>query len=187
MKITVKRAVVALCALVTAGSATASVGSPAYALGPGRVCMFLSLTGVPVLGHVGWAFRIDDSPQWIFGSTDSNEAGDRHVPKGAFNGAWWRRGTFDTVKSVFRTNRIDYTRYRCKDTPTSAVGAAAALAKDAKKWGYDLFENNCLDHAAKILNTYRGAVAPAPWSYPVPSEYFAVGLKRSGWEPARQL
>lgn len=79
------------------------------------------------------------------------------------------------------------TRYRCVNTPTSAVGAAVQQADEAPSWGYTLITNNCLDHAYKILTTYRGAVMPPNVLTVTPDNAFVGGLTGYGWGPISPL
>jgi hypothetical protein len=182
-----KRLALLLCALLAAAGATALGGGTAYALGPGRVCMFNAPDAAGGAGHVGWAFEVGTSGQWVFGSTDDDPAGDPFVRPGDDNGAWTQSGDFTAARTAFQNSSIGYTRYRCKDTPTSAVGAAVQQADAAKSWGYSVVFNNCLDHAYNILDAYRGDVMPRPWLTILPDDHFVGGLTKYGWGPITPL
>jgi hypothetical protein len=177
-----KRLMIFACALTVAVGMTGLLGaSAAYALGPGQVCVFNAPNAAFGNGHVGWAFEVGISGQWIFGATDDNAAGDPYVPPGAFNGAWVGSGSGAAARAAFRASPIGYTRYRCINTLTSAVGGAIQQANAAKGWGYTLFTNNCLDHAYRILSTYRGNVMPPPSTTIIPNDAFVGGLSAYGW------
>lgn len=182
-----KRLVVAVCALAAAAGMTALSGGTAYALGPGRVCMFNAPDAAAGFGHVGWAFEEGTTGHWYFGSTDDNAAGDPYVPAGAYNGAWIGSGDFSTTTSAFARSSIGYTRYRCLNTATSAVGGAVQQGNAAKGWGYNVYRNNCLDHAYVILTTYRGDVMPPPSLTVIPNNHFVGGLTSFGWERIHSL
>ncbi|WP_433178089.1 hypothetical protein [Actinoallomurus sp. CA-150999] len=178
-----RRLLATLACLLPVVTGIVVIGSgTAYALGPGRICMFNAPSAVLGAGHVGWAFEVGTSGQWVFGATDDNAAGDYAVPPGQYNGAWTGSGDFTAARNTFRDSSIGYTRYRCKNTPTSAVGGATQLANDAKNWGYTAFGNNCLDHAWTILTAYRGGEMPDPWSNIIPNNFFGYGLDDYGWE-----
>ena len=161
--------------------------TPAFALGAGRVCMFNAPNAASGFGHVGWAFEVGTSGQWVFGATDDDPAGDPYVAQGNYNGAWSSSGNFNAALGTFRASTIGYTRYRCVNTPTSAVGAAVQQANAAPGWGYTLFGNNCLDHAYRILTTYRGGVMSSPSLTIIPDDAFVGGLTHDGWGPISPL
>lgn len=172
------RSVARLAALVLIAAGSLTIGvSAAQALGPGRVCFFDAPNAAASQGHVGWAFyEPGHGDSWYYGSTDDNANGDFYVPPGSYNGAYIRHATaFYQVTSWFKYNHIGYTGYRCKNTPTSAVGGAVQAGQAASGWGYTLIGNNCLNHAYRILTTYRGDAAPVPGSESwlnTPNQYF---------------
>src|SRR2546423_4269206 len=49
---------------------------------PGRMCMFHAPKGAYIFGHVGWAFSITGTSQWICGSTEEVDTGTLLVPPG---------------------------------------------------------------------------------------------------------
>lgn len=182
------RLAILACSLTGAGASMTMLGvGPAYALGSGEVCMFNAPNAAAGLGHVGWAFEVGSSGKWIFGATDDDAAGDPYVAPGSYNGAWVGSGGFGAVSSAFRASTIGYTRYRCHATPTSAVGGAEQQASAAKGWGYTLIGNNCLDHAYRILTTYRGDVMPSPALTIIPNDAFVGGLSSARWGPIAAL
>lgn len=165
---------VTACAL--AAGAVVATGTPSFALGAGRMCMFNAIAGAVIDGHVGWAFDVPGGTGWVYGSTDDDAAGDFNVPPGKPNGAWSASGNWNSVLSTFRNSSIGYNTYRCISTPTSAVGAAVKVAQQMPGRGYNALGNNCLDDAYQVLNTYRGGEMPAPAWATSPDDYY-VALK----------
>jgi hypothetical protein len=73
-----------------------------------------------------------------------------------------------------------YTRYRCKFTQDSAVGAASNAANLTKYNGYNGLFNNCLTKAVYILNIYWTGPLGLGWAIP-PGNYFnALGKVAGG-------
>ena len=179
--------VIAVLPLVAGLGVEVAASTPAFALGQGSACMFNAPNAAAGFGHVGWAFEVGSSGQWVFGSTDDNAAGDPYVPPGQYNGAWSRSGSFSAGLAAFRASSIGYTRYRCVSTPTSAVGAAVQQANAASGWGYTLIGNNCLDHTYRILTTYRGGIMSPPSLTIIPDDAFVGGLSHDGWGPIISL
>lgn len=144
---------------------------PAYALGPGRVCIFLAPSGAIGFGHIGWAFRVDQQDDWIYGATE-NPSGQQQVLPGAYNGAWIRESSWNTMVVTFASDLPNignaqypyyhkahyYTEFRCKDTSTSAVGSAYQTAQNIQNQGYTLDTNDCLTDAINVLTAYDGSL-----------------------------
>jgi len=162
----------ASCAL--AAGALALTASHSYALGPGRMCMFNALDAAVIDGHVAWAFDVPGGSTWVYGSTDDDAAGDFNVPAGQPNGAWSASGNWNSVLAYFRDSPIGYSSYRCVNTATSAVGGALGVVGQIPGWGYNALDNNCLDDAYQVLNTYRGGEMPAPGFAASPDDYYVA-------------
>jgi hypothetical protein len=142
-------------ALLSAVASLSAVGlaAPSYALGPGEVCMFDAPSGAEVLGanygHVGWGYLIGGSTTWVFGATESATY------------HWHTSGDWNTMLSIFSGNRYGhaagyYTKYKCKTTSTSSVGAANTAVSTSESNGYDALTNNCLTKSVAIFNAYYG-------------------------------
>ncbi len=174
--------------------------TPAYALGAGRVCVFLAPSGAYNLGHTGWAFLEGGTSNWIFGATE-NVSGLPLVKRGDNNYAWVTNGpwagahgsvlaTFAgrlTLGGTFYHGAGYYTQFRCQNTPSSAVGGAIARANAIKGYGYAVVTNNCMDHAYNVLATYGGSLANPASGYLTPNGWFgALGIA-SGFGPISYL
>jgi len=193
----------AVVVLVTAGIATIAVaGGPAYALGRGRACVFLANRGAKGAGHVGWAFQEPPQDHWFFGSTEGaggEEGGPNaaKIPPGQWNGAWVANGTWAAAKQAFKNAKANehpggyYTQYTCRNTKDSSVHAADVQAEANKGRGYDLWGNNCMNHAYDVLTTY-GETMSVPnnpdwlnnWS---PSLWVKQLVLVGGWENLQNL
>ncbi len=188
--------------LALGAGVVAHPGHAAYALGPGRVCVFLAPTGAFNLGHVGWAFLEGGTSNWIFGATE-NRSGLPFVKPGDNNYAWVLNGPWAGPRgSVLATFAGQltlggtvyhgagyYTQVRCQNTPSSAVGAAVARANAIKGYGYGVVTDNCMDHAYNVLTTYGASlVDPASnRAYWAPNVWFiALGVV-SGFGPISTL
>jgi len=202
-----RRALALLLALLLTGGGLAMTGgaarpTPAYALGPGRVCVFLAPQGAPLAGfyagHVGWAFLEGGTSNWIFGATE-NRSGWPFVKPGDNNYAWVSNGPWDSVLATFAGQLVIggtfyhgadyYTQFRCQNTSNSSVGAAVARANAIKGYGYGFVTDNCLDHAYNVLTTYGGSmVYPASNSgFWTPNGWFAALGVFSGFGPVSYL
>ncbi|MBR8836065.1 MAG: hypothetical protein DSM106950_19080 [Stigonema ocellatum SAG 48.90 = DSM 106950] len=128
---------------------------PVQALGPGRVCMFKAPSGatygVVDAGHVGWAYEVGNSGSWAFGATE--------VADGKPSSTWSKSGDWNAVLDTFKRGAGFhgigyYTQYRCRNTASSAVGAANNEAQREEDNGYDFEVNNCLTKSVLIFNAY---------------------------------
>jgi len=125
----------------------AKITQPAYALGPGEVCMFDAPTGAYLLGHVGWAYLVGGTSTWIYGATE--EAGE----------SWHESGSFTNMLSAFRGagpyhDAGYYKYYRCRTSPNSAVRAADQQVTQGEASGYNWDYNNCLTKSIAIFKAY---------------------------------
>ncbi|WP_410812856.1 RICIN domain-containing protein [Micromonospora sp. 067-2] len=182
---------VAMATIGAAAAAVAVTGTPAYALGPGRACVFLEPAGAEIgtvfgpahAGHVGWAYLIGGTSTWVYGSTE-NPNGDMRIEPGEFNGAWSAQGDWNHVLRDF-TNQTyfpgtdrqpqpahPYTRYKCRNTPTSAVGAANEQVARNASAGYMTTYNNCLDAVFRVLKVYGATMNVDPGEAPIPNDWF---------------
>jgi hypothetical protein len=166
-----------------------SVAQPAGALGVGTMCMFNAPSGASGFGHVGWAFREGPTTHWFYGSTEHGD--------GRPSSTWQLDGTQDAMFAAFSNQLIVggifmhsagyYARWRCHETPTSAVGGALTVATQMKNNGYNGVTNNCLTKSIKILSTYYGGDnLPGGIGTP-PNDYFADALQSRAWGPIHPL
>lgn len=168
---------------------------PVYALGSGRVCVFLVPSAVPLanipLGHVGWAFRVGQSDHWVFGATE-DKSGSPSVDAGGNIDAWVSDGNEAYVEATFYNkgpyHDERYTEFRCKDTPDSAVGSAIQVARNISKGGYYWLTNNCLDHTFHVLNTYYGSsISPFAKVSESPNLWFQQLGSSNGFGPITEM
>ena len=120
---------------------------PAQALGPGEVCMFNAPSGADGLGHVGWAYLIGGTSNWIYGATEEP------------NQSWHETGSFADMLSAFSDAGNYhaagyYQYYRCETSPNSSVGAADNQVAEGEASGYNVIDNNCLTKAVAIFKAY---------------------------------
>ncbi len=200
-----RRALALLLALLLTGAGLATTGgpgrpTPAYALGPGQVCVFLAPTGASNLGHVGWAFLEGGTSNWIFGATE-NRSGRPFVKPGDNNDAWVSNGPWagprGSVLATFAGQLVSggtvyhgagyYTMYRCQHTSSSSVGAAVARANAIKGYGYGVVTDNCMDHAYNVLTTYGASLANPASGYWTPNGWFGALGVASGFGPIIDL
>ncbi|MFE2070544.1 hypothetical protein ACFXDH_50705 [Streptomyces sp. NPDC059467] len=178
---TIRRRTALLGALAAAAAAVSVVGMPnqAHALGAGRVCFFKAPTGAPIgpsghqlmFGHAGWAYRVGSSGTWVYGSTENN-SGKPTISAGQNTDSWSRTGSWAQVTADFKGaltinghhyhNAGYYTQYRCRNTNTSAVGAANTTAAQQLGNGYDWFSNNCLTKGVQIFWAYDSSLRAVP-------------------------
>ncbi len=185
----------ALAGMVVAGPA-------AHALGPGLACVFNQPDGAlfagSARGHIGWGYEIGDSGQFIFGSTEDPN-GVPHIVKGDGNplGAWHASGNIIQMLQAFQFQpywgswpnaskeasphaESQYTRYKCVDVATSAVGGANNEVNYVENVGinrvlYNGVNWNCMNHAYAILTAYDAQGLPNPDFPPanwVPNNWF---------------
>ena len=155
----------------------------AHALGVGTMCMFNAPGGATGFGHVGWAVREGPSTHWFYGSTEHGD--------GRPSSTWQLDGSQDDMFRAFHDQLVEggvfmhsagyYTRWRCHQTPTSAVGAALNTAAQMKNNGYMGLGNNCLTKSVAILSTYYNGdnlQSGVGWA---PNDYFLQHLTNRGW------
>jgi hypothetical protein len=165
-----------IAAAVVAGGLTVGTASPAAALGAGRVCLFNAPSGAEIggsfLGHTGWAFRVGTADDWIFGATEN------------YDWNWSDEGSWNHALSTFKVahNPGYYTRYRCKNTPNSAVGAAINTYIAGFNRDYNGLEDNCLSRSVEVFKAYDSSLSGLGdgKSTPPNSYYNLLGL--SGFE-----
>lgn len=178
----------ATAAAVTAAGLAGLVAAPtpAHALGAGSVCMFNAPSGARGAGHVGWAFRNSDAVTWTYGATE-NPGGSPIVWAGGYTGSWSEQGTFQNMLDTFTAggpvNRHSgfYTRFRCSDTPVSAIGAADSTVHQTATDGYDLLSDNCLTKALQIFESYDAGLRTQDGEDIPPNSYFTNVLSAEGW------
>ncbi|WP_405879938.1 hypothetical protein OG762_15635 [Streptomyces sp. NBC_01136] len=144
----------------------------AFALGRGQACVFLAPKGAGGFGHVGWAFQEPPGDHWFFGATEGaggEEGGPnaRKIPPGQRNGAWVDTGNWQRALDTFRNAKANehpggyYKQYTCAYAAQSAVHSAALQAQANVGRGYDLFGDNCMNHAYDVLQAYN-LTLPSP-------------------------
>jgi hypothetical protein len=156
---------VLVLALLLSGMGVAVAEAPsAFALGSGRVCVFYYPYGGDILGHTAWAFDVPGGNTWVYGSGDGagDVAGTGWNSRPVDANVWVMHSNygFADVVETFRTRH--YTMYRCKNTPTSSVGAAQTMALNDRNWS--TLGNNCAQIANDILNTYYGGTFPVQYA-----------------------
>lgn len=169
-------------ALLAAGGITAlAAPGTAFALGPGKVCMYLAPNAVGGLGHVGWEFQEPGRGYWYGATEDANTT-------------WIRFSTSENqVHADFKNYAPGYySEYRCHSTSVSAVGAAETQANATKTNGYWIPGNDCLTKAASIYGAYDSSLDfmwAATFNYPGPKAYFNNFLPAPGvsWGPIHYL
>jgi hypothetical protein len=174
-------------ALVLAG--LVATPAPASALGTGTMCIFNAPGGATGLGHVGWALREGPSTHWFYGSTEHGD--------GKPSSTWQLDGSQDAMFTAFRDRLVVggvfmhaagyYARWRCHETPTSAVGGALTKAAQMKNNGYNGGTNNCLTKSVAILSVYYGGdnlQSGVGWA---PNDYFLRHLPGRQWGPSHDL
>src|SRR5215469_3770594 len=134
-----------------AGFAVFDTAVPAYALGPGDVCLFNAPSGADVglvaFGHVGWGYQIGGTSTWLFGATESPTY------------HWHSSGSETTMLADFANADYGhsanyYTQYKCQGTDSSAVRAASVAVSTGESNGYNGLTNNCLTKSVAIFNAY---------------------------------
>ncbi|MFD8726164.1 hypothetical protein ACFV2H_51740 [Streptomyces sp. NPDC059629] len=144
----------------------------AFALGRGQACVFLAPKGARGFGHVGWAFQEPPGDHWFFGATEGEpgeEGGpnQRKIPPGQRNGAWEDTGNWQKVLDTFRNAKANehpdgyYKQYTCAYADESAVHSADLQAQANVGRGYNLFGDNCMNHAYDVLRAYN-LTLPSP-------------------------
>ncbi len=176
---------VAVPAFLMEGSA-----STAYALSVGEACIFDARYGALGEGHVGWGYQVGGTTTYVFGATEGSNAWNGYADKGQFNGFWSGQGNRNAMLAAFRgtyggRHQNYYTGYRCERVANSAVGAANAKVTWAKNNGYNVFGNNCMDHAYAILSAYGANGMEAPWWAVEPNTWF--DQLSSSWSPEKSL
>ncbi|WP_424534327.1 hypothetical protein ACOZ38_29005 [Sphaerisporangium viridialbum] len=182
-------AVAAGMALWLAGTGGLSAW-PAFALGPGQVCVFIQPHGAPLplggtAGHIGWGYLVGGTSTWVYGSTE-NPDGATQIDAPGFNGAWSANESFARMLDDFRRQphfpstvkqprpAHPYTGYKCRPTDTSAVGAANIAASDNIAAGYTFVGNNCLDAAYRVLRAYGAPDLPSPSLHWYPNDWYTA-------------
>jgi hypothetical protein len=154
--------------LTTAG-AVAIGAAPAYALGPGQVCMVNEPSGAPssggTFGHVGWMFMVGGSTTWVAGSTDGAVSSTNSKKL-----TWQRSGTKSALLNFFYDD--GYAKFRCHSTNTSAVGGANAMIKTRDAQGFNTLTDNCLEDTVAIFNAYDSSMKLASGLGEGPNFYF---------------
>ncbi|MEV4754871.1 hypothetical protein AB0J86_07130 [Micromonospora sp. NPDC049559] len=151
----IRRIGAAALAAVAATMGLDVVGAaPARALGAGRVCLFNATEGAGTAGHVGWAFRVGTADDWIYGATENADW------------SWRREGNWSSALATFDVTNGDgyYDHYRCRDTPSSSVGAAKSKVDEVYGRAYHLLWDNCLTRSVEIFKAYDGALADLPYA-----------------------
>ena len=167
----------------------ASCGAAASA----NIVVFQKLDEPFNLGHTGWGFKLDNG-QWCYGATEL--FGQVHVTPGNDNGVYIRVGSKEEMFTNFRTgntphvNNWPYQQYKALIAGKPNAAAGQAKAEAVKHLGYWVDGNNCMNHAAMIINAYAGmpivpvstALTPQYW---VPNVWFelVVGDKKSTSDP----
>ena len=143
--------------------------TPAFALGPGQVCMVNQPTGAPssggTLGHVGWMFMIGGTSQWVAGSTDGAVSASNAKKK-----VWTRTGTKSAILDFFYYD--GYTKFRCHSTATSAVGAAQKMVAQRDGQDFNTVTDNCLEDTVAIFMAYDSSMGLASGLLEGPNYYF---------------
>jgi hypothetical protein len=189
----VPRLVLVVALLFTGLGAAAVAEAPsAFALGAGRVCVFYYPYQGGLVGHTAWAFSVPGSNTWVYGSGDGSQdvagTGWDNRPVDADVWVMHTNYGFADVVETFRTRW--YTAYSCKNTPTSAVGAAQTKALNDRNW--DTLKNNCAQITNDILNTYFGGTFPVPYASSnlldtLPVNWFGNLQQENGFEAATPL
>ena len=130
------------------------------------MCMFHAPKGAYNLGHVGWAFSITGTSQWICGSTEEVDTGTILVPPGPMSNdeSWYKIGTFAECRAAFgRQMTVNgkvyhdagyYETYKCITTKWSHVSDAWNTAQIMLTSGFAALGNNCLWKAVMIMSHY---------------------------------
>jgi hypothetical protein len=182
-----------LCALLATAATSAGIlffvaPASAWALGPGKSCMYLAPSGASGLGHVGWEVQEPGKGYWA-GSTEQGT--------GNPSDSWIVFATSETTihndfKYALSANgKVQhssgyYLYYRCHSTTTSAVGAAIAEARSLET-GYNLLNNNCLTKSVAIFTTYWGGDNLQSGFLWGPNGYFYNYLPTVNWGPIHDL
>ena len=164
----------------------------AWALGPGKVCLYLAPSGSQVgpieLGHVGWEFQEPGRGYWA-GATET--ATEHWMTPSAVSSE-------DQIHALFKNAMPGehdagyYTEYRCHSTSVSSVGAAIANAKASLSNGYFIPVNDCLTKAVSIFQAYDSGnnnLVPGLAADPAPLYFFNIYLSTPGvnWGPVHHL
>jgi hypothetical protein len=144
---------IAACIVVSIIGIAVVATTPAYALGPGTVCMFNAPSGAEIgplhAGHVGWAFREGNTTTWEYGATENASTN------------WRGRGDQNAMFNAFRQRQGNatpyYTKWRCHASPYSSVGAASTKVDQLNKQTYNLLNDNCLTRSIEIFKAYDGS------------------------------
>ena len=155
--------------------------------------MFLAPSGADWLGHVGFAYQVVGTPNWVFGGTEGD--GDLFVDAGppTNDESWYQVGTFDQVQSVFKNQLIVngttyhnsdyYVSYRCAVTTVANLEDAWNEVQTVSTSGYNILDNNCLTKSVAVMeaydpNWYSGGVNPG--DVQSPTIYYTFDLNGFG-------
>lgn len=140
-----------------------------------EVLLFLRRDTVPAhdghTGHIAWGFKTADGG--YYGGGTENTSGEPLVVAPGDNGAWISR--FESSEELFAAiDRLYYDEYRIsRHRRNCDSGAAVAQGEANRDRGYDLVGNNCLHHAAFVLEAYApGIDLPSLSDHPSPSDWF---------------
>lgn len=118
----------------------------------------------PVVGHIGWAIQLADGT-FFAGATEAFNAlqDGGYIPPGQNNYAWAKpfadlSAALAAFKGSFPNGHASYTWWKAYDLPNPNCDAAMQQGIANKQAGYTFLTNNCLDHAAAVLNAYG-----VPW------------------------
>jgi len=188
MRRTLKAVITAVALLgATIGTATVTT-APAQALGAGAACMFNAPTGaqlVPWLGvnagHVGWAFLEGGTKTWEYGATESatnnwRASGNEQQMFDAFYGL-----------SGHGIHTGYYTKFRCKQTANSSVGAASNEVNRLYGQTYSGPDNNCLTRTVSIFKAYDSSFGGMDIGSWVAPNFYFDNLNAVGFGPAQTL
>jgi hypothetical protein len=176
--------------------------------------MFNAPSGAIGFGHVGWAYQVVGTTNWVYGSTEDISGSPFVLPGDpASTTSWSDTSDFTGAKNKFKNilrmhgqlyhNQGYYTQYRCKNVTTADVEAANSEVQLVLHSGYFIQTDNCLTKSIAVFNAYAPslglqagyfiAVLPidtllVPVDVPLaPNFYYETLLPLYGFESSQQL
>ena len=136
---------------------------------PGAVVVFRRYNAVFTFGHVGWAYQVDTASHYHCGGIEGVPGRDQ-VEAGEFNGYWQKFGTWDQCLLWMKDRGYD--GYRWGSVDVSKPKVANAMAKQWKKRGYSVINNNCANATWDVLNRFGVTGLPSLQFFPQPNDWF---------------
>ena len=147
--------------------------------------MIFAPSGAHSLGHVGWAFLVNQgSGSWYYGANEGSVSGPGTASKTWFtNGTW--ADLLDAFSGEYPGKAIDpshpsyfhkagyYQTYRCESIVLNDSSSAQSVVSGEQGADYTIPLNDCLSNAVSVLQAYGVTGLPSDVARPVPRNYYA--------------